>query len=99
MERSGSSRFAESSLEFLELYHPEGKIVRNTMPASLSGFVVRILYGDYGMGATIERCEVWPVTLLTHTDPDWTAGDEVATFTIPVAITGYPILNAIVPVL
>lgn len=99
VERAGSSRFVESSVEFYELFHPEAKIVRNTLVAGTDGNIVRMPYGDAGMGAAIERCEVWPVRILTHLDTDWAADNEAASFIVPFAITSYPTLNAVVPAL
>lgn len=66
--------------------------IRTALAKGTTGFVVRMPYGQ----VTAKRAEVWPVTS-TGVNDQWSAGNDAAQFQVGFAITGVPVLTAVLP--
>jgi hypothetical protein len=66
--------------------------IRTALAKGVTGFIVRMPYGQ----VTAKRAEVFPVTS-TGVNDEWSAGNDAARFSVGFAITGVPVLTAVLP--
>lgn len=86
-----SVSFADSALSFYD--DRVDATIRSYLAPGMQGWVGRMPYGRVAG----KRMELWPATTMEPIDGEWSLDPQVATFEIPVAITGIPELDATVP--
>lgn len=66
--------------------------IRTLLSKGVTGYLLKMPYGN----VTTKRAETYPVTV-TGVNDTWSAGNDAATFIVGFAVTGVPVLNAVLP--